>query len=69
VADPTGAGDAFAAAYLVRLYQTDGDVWEAAEFANRVAARSVTRRGLAAKAAAIGDLLSEETRQPARGIR
>lgn len=69
VADPTGAGDAFAAAYLVRLYQTDGDVWEAAEFANRVAARSVTRRGLAAKAAAIGDLLVEETRQPSRGIR
>ncbi len=66
VADPTGAGDVFAAAYLVRLFQTDGDVWEAAEFANRVAARSVTRHGLAAKAATIRALLVEETRQPAK---
>lgn len=68
VADPTGAGDVFAAAYLVRLYQTDGDVWEAAEFANRVAARSVTQRGLAAKAEAIHRLLVAETSQPAKGV-
>jgi sugar/nucleoside kinase (ribokinase family) len=66
VTDLTGAGDTFAAAYLVRLFQTDGDVWEAAEFANRVAARSVTRRGLAAKAEAIHQMLVAETRQPAR---
>lgn len=67
VVDPTGAGDVFAAAYLVRLFQTDGDVWAAAEFANRIAAQSVTRRGLAAKAEAIRRLLVAETSQPARG--
>lgn len=43
--DPTGAGDVFAAAFFVRLYRR-GDPWEAARFANCVAARSVTRRGL-----------------------
>jgi sugar/nucleoside kinase (ribokinase family) len=47
--DATGAGDVFAAAYLVRLHQTSGDIWEAAIFANRIAAASVTRRGLRAK--------------------
>lgn len=49
----TGAGDVFAAAFLVRLRQTDGDPWAAAQFANAIAARSVTRRGFAAKMAAI----------------
>jgi sugar/nucleoside kinase (ribokinase family) len=43
-ADPTGAGDIFAAAFFVRLYQT-GDPWSAAKLANRVAAVSVTRLG------------------------
>ena len=51
--DTTGAGDIFAAAYLVRLLQTDGNFHEAAEFANRIAAHSVTRRGLTAKMDAI----------------
>lgn len=63
--DTTGAGDIFAAAYLVRLYQTGGDIWEAAEFANRIAARSVTCRGLPAKMEAVRRLLSEEIRQTA----
>lgn len=40
--DPTGAGDVFAAAFFVRLWQT-GDPWKAAGFANAVAALSVER--------------------------
>jgi sugar/nucleoside kinase (ribokinase family) len=44
--DPTGSGDIFAAAFFVRLYQTDNPL-EAARFANYLAAASVTRRGLA----------------------
>jgi sugar/nucleoside kinase (ribokinase family) len=45
-ADPTGAGDIFAAAYFVRLHQGD-DPWSAAHFANCVAAVSVKRAGWA----------------------
>jgi sugar/nucleoside kinase (ribokinase family) len=56
--DATGAGDIFAAAFLVRLHQTDGNIWVAAEFANQVAALSVTRRGLVAKIEAIRQLLT-----------
>ncbi len=48
-AEPTGAGDIFAAAFLVRLWQTAGNPWEAARFANEIAAQSVTQIGLAAK--------------------
>jgi len=44
--DPTGSGDIFAAAFFVRLYQTNNPV-EAARFANVLAAASVTRQGLA----------------------
>ena len=43
--DGTGAGDIFAAAFFVRLYQTR-DPWEAARFATQLAARSVARIGL-----------------------
>lgn len=43
--DPTGAGDIFAAAFFIRLQQTR-DPWEAARFANQLAAASVTRLGL-----------------------
>lgn len=42
--DPTGAGDVFAAALLVRLHET-GDALEAARFAACVAARSVEGPG------------------------
>lgn len=49
VADLTGAGDIFAAAYLVRFHQTDGNLWAAAEYANHIAAEAITRRGLPAK--------------------
>ena len=44
--DPTGAGDVFSAAFFVRLLNTR-DPWEAARFANRMAAISVTRPGMA----------------------
>jgi sugar/nucleoside kinase (ribokinase family) len=45
-ADPTGAGDIFAAAFLVRLAETD-DPLQAAPFANVAASLSVERQGLA----------------------
>jgi sugar/nucleoside kinase (ribokinase family) len=44
--DPTGSGDIFAAAFFIHLYQTN-DPFEAARFANYLAAASVTRQGLA----------------------
>ena len=45
--DPTGSGDVFAAAFFVRLNQHKRP-WEAAHFANHLAAASVTRHGTAA---------------------
>ena len=45
--DPTGAGDVFAAALLIRLHET-GDPIEAAQFASCVAARSVEGPGASA---------------------
>lgn len=44
--DPTGAGDIFAAAFFIHFHET-GDPWSAGRLANRIAAASVTRRGLA----------------------
>ncbi len=46
VVDPTGAGDIFAAAFLVRLAETD-DPHEAARFANVAASLSVEKVGIA----------------------
>lgn len=43
--EATGAGDVFAAAYFTRYFSTR-DPWEAARFANQIAAISVTRYGL-----------------------
>ncbi len=43
--DPTGAGDVFAAAFMVRLAET-GDPYEAALFANIVASFSVEAAGM-----------------------
>lgn len=45
----TGAGDVFAAAFLTHLYRSGGNAWAAAEFANQVAAQSVTQADLPAK--------------------
>lgn len=47
--EPTGAGDIFAAAFLIKYAQNNRNPWRAAEFANFVAAQSVTRIGLDAK--------------------
>lgn len=55
--DPTGAGDCFAAAYLVRLLQTGGDPWESARFANVLAAQTIGQRGIPAKVRAIREQL------------
>lgn len=44
--DPTGAGDVFAAAFLCELHRT-GDARAATDFANRVAACSIERPGVA----------------------
>ena len=43
--DPTGAGDVWAAAFVIRLVETD-DVTLAANFASAAAAISIERRGL-----------------------
>ena len=43
--DPVGAGDIFATSFFIRLYTTQ-DPWEAARFASKLAANSVTRTGL-----------------------
>ena len=47
--EPTGAGDIFAAAFLTRYAQNGRNPWQAAEFANFIAAQSVTKIGLDAK--------------------
>jgi 1D-myo-inositol 3-kinase len=44
--DPTGAGDVFAAAFLIRLAET-GDPWLSAGFANVVASFSIEKAGIA----------------------
>lgn len=48
-AELTGAGDIFATAFLLRLYQTRGNPWEAARFATTVATQSVTGANLTEK--------------------
>ncbi len=49
----TGAGDIFATAFFIKLHETDGDMIVAAEFANRIAALSVTQPNLTSKIDAI----------------
>lgn len=56
--DTTGAGDIFATAFLVRLEQTAGNAWEAARFANELAAQSVTVAGLHPKMQVLRDFLA-----------
>ena len=46
-ADPTGAGDVFAAAFLWHLHQSGGDWQTAADWANCVASFVVEKRGVA----------------------
>lgn len=57
--DATGAGDTFATAYFVRLLQTGGNPWEAARFANDIAALSVEYAGVAAKVTAVQKYLKK----------
>ncbi|NPV57696.1 MAG: hypothetical protein HPY76_13645 [Anaerolineae bacterium] len=45
--DATGAGDIFASAFFIRLYQTNNP-WEAARYATILASNSVTRSSLTA---------------------
>lgn len=47
VVDPTGAGDVFAAAFLIRMWES-GDVWKATRFASCAASFSVEGEGIAA---------------------
>ncbi len=47
VIDPTGAGDSFAAGFLIRLYETN-DILQAARFANATAALAIASYGAAA---------------------
>jgi sugar/nucleoside kinase (ribokinase family) len=61
--EPTGAGDVFAAAFLVRLYQTGGNPWEAARYANELAAQSVTQVGLEAKIKQVSEWASVQMHQ------
>ncbi len=56
--EPTGAGDIFAAAFLIRLHQTKGNPWESAEFANLVASTAITQRTLEDKVKSIREILS-----------
>lgn len=65
VADPTGAGDIFAAAYLVRFHQTDGNLWAAAEFANHIAAQAIARHGLPSKMRVVRQLMADMTHSSA----
>ena len=62
VHDPTGAGDVFAAAYIVRYSET-GDVLTAAQFASAAAALAVEGRGVES----IGDRAQIEARLAIRG--
>jgi len=60
--DPTGAGDVFAAAFLVRLYETD-DPAEACRFANVMASLSTEGEGWShiPRRSAVEDWLSTQT--------
>lgn len=58
--NPTGAGDIFATAFLIRLHQTRGNPWEAGDFANRVAASSVANDSLDSKLQAIKEIIGQE---------
>jgi sugar/nucleoside kinase (ribokinase family) len=74
--DPTGAGDVFAAAYLVALGDS-GDPYQAARFANCVAAFSIEGRGISSiptreqveERLALGELVDDISAQDYNMIR
>ncbi|WP_420641594.1 PfkB family carbohydrate kinase [Candidatus Leptofilum sp.] len=57
--EPTGAGDIFAAAFLTQYARNGRNPWQAAEFANFIAAQSVTKLGLDAKIELIQQVTQE----------
>ena len=59
--DATGAGDTFATSFFIRLHQTRNP-WEAARFANLLAAHSVTQPDAASKMREIHRVVDELSR-------
>jgi sugar/nucleoside kinase (ribokinase family) len=57
--EPTGAGDIFAAAFFVDFARNGRDPFRAAEFANFIAAHSITCAGLPEKMQLLANLLQE----------
>ena len=55
----TGAGDIFATAFFVSLWHSRQTILESAEFANKIAAASVTQIDLAAKVAIANKMMAE----------
>jgi len=55
LSDPTGAGDIFAAAFLIRFRDNNGDALDAAAQATRMASLSVTHNDLDAKIDSIAE--------------
>jgi len=49
-----------AAAFLIRLHQTNGNPWEAALFANQIASRSVAEDNLSAKIDALREVVRDQ---------
>jgi len=66
--DPTGAGDVFAAAFLIHYHQTGGDPWKAAQYANTIAASTVSEPDLESKATRIRDTQSKLDKSRGRGV-
>ena len=55
----TGAGDIFATAFFVRLWRSQHNILDSAEFANRIASASVTQPDLAAKVKIVNEMMEE----------
>lgn len=58
--EPTGAGDIFATAFLIGYAENGRNPWQAAEFANKIAAQSVTQVGLDAKICLIRQAIQKQ---------
>lgn len=62
--NPTGAGDIFATAFFIMLYQTKGNVAQSADFATELASASVTRESFAEKVTLIREMVSDHPHRP-----
>ena len=58
-ANPTGAGDIFAAAFLTRLQQAGGNPTAAAQYANKIASATVAQPNFYAKIRAVEQILGK----------